>query len=325
MGKNNGTSNPKGDPKKVKDGKVTGKSGSEAKDDTYMDSEYYKEVHDEGTSYFYYDRVLRNKATTVRIYNGPKLILRGIYKDDFHIGIQNQWQTGSSSMLKMIVDTAASFVTGRDAKMGLAMADSMLDFVDQGTDGGWVQGLVNTGKELVKAGESLSNSHIFSADDYFKSFKGTSVTFPTNLTVTLMTDSYEGASDYEDVYDKLKSILSISIGSFESWAGGFVGIQAPPNGFASAFANIGEPIQGAVQVYYGNRNRGGYILDNMVISNLSFVMSKVMVRVSPPPKDANTETKNKDGKFRPLFIDVQVSFEPARMMTLEDINLALGI
>lgn len=272
-------------------------------------------------SVFFYDQMMSTSALTVRVVNGEEVVVRGIYKDDFHIGVQNQWQSGGNSMLKMIVDVAASFITSRDVKLVSAVAEKAAKWAESNNNeamgdlGGAsestsiAQGI---GAMAGKLGE-YANSHIFTADDFFKSFKGSSVTFPINLTVTLITDELRstnsrGSVVSRDVYDDLRKILDITIGEYENpkELAHFVGIQKAPNNFKSTFFNLNTPIEGSVSVIYGDQNEGGYRVDNMLVSSANFLMSKTQVQIAK-------------GVFRPLYIDVQLMLEPGKMMTKDDI------
>lgn len=270
---------------------------------------------------FYYDQILDSQDMTVRIYNnatasdlpslsGSNLVLTGFFKDDFYMGIQNQWQTGGSSMIKMIVDTAASFINSRDVKMWESVGDAAMGMVEKAAGDSAIGRFASGARDLIHQAQGMSNSAIFSADDYFKSFKGSSVVFPTSMSVTLLS-----ADRQHDIFDDLKKLLKVSIGELSTpeIAGftGFVGVQAPPNGFESTFANIGQNIKGTLTVAFGNPNRGGYIVDNLVISNVNYVFSKAKVQLNSL-------------KYRPLYIDVQVMFEPARMMSQKDVERILN-
>lgn len=261
---------------------------------------------------FYYDQMMSNRSNTVRIYKKPVLdpksddvpVIRGIYKDDFTFGVQNQWQSGGSSIIKMVVDTVGDMITGRDSKALLAGAGMVVDMAasaNAGT-GNWIDKAAPEAKKWIEAGEGLANSHIFSADDYFKSFKGSSVTLPTSLQFSLLSDD----SSY-DIFQDISALLDISVGDFETKVLGFVGVQAAPNGFNSNFMSLtkGLMIEGAISIHYGNPEKGGFVINNMVVSNVGFSFSKAKVVVN--------------GKYRPLMVDVQMSIEPARMISRVDL------
>lgn len=267
----------------------------------------------EPTSPFYYDQMMANNSNTVRIYKKPKgsptgqdiEVIRGIYRDDFTFGVQNQWQSGGSSILKMVVDTIGDMITGRDTKAMLKVAGSVVDMAasaNAGT-GNWIEAAAPKAKEWIAKGEGLANSHIFSADDYFKSFKGSQVTLPTSLSFSLLSDN-----DQHDVFDDLSALLDVSVGDFETQVMGFVGVQAAPNGFNSNFMSLkqGLVIEGSIKIVYGNPDKGGFTVTNMIVSNVSFSFSKAKVLVG--------------SKYRPLMVDVQMSVEPARMISRNDLT-----
>ncbi len=64
---------------------------------------------------FFYDKMIDRNANTVRIYKGepnetPIEIVRGFYRDDFHVSIANQWATGDSTMVSGLVNRVAGLV-----------------------------------------------------------------------------------------------------------------------------------------------------------------------------------------------------------------------
>lgn len=261
---------------------------------------------------FLYDDYLDNANTTVRIYNtnnNNDLILRAFYQDDFHISITNQWQTGDSTIIKQLVDSAASVITGRSGKLYTEFANWGLNQINPGSAEG--QRLKEGLQDLVNEASKYQNAHIFSADDFYKTFKGTTVTFPLNLQVQLVSDEMNPT---EDIYDKLRKILSVSIGDYNSGPLGFVGIQHAPNGFKSGTLNLSTDtlLEGTLKVIYGDPNRGGYSLDNMVISNVHATFSKTKVEIRP-------------NVFRPLYIDLQVLLEPGKKFTKVDLERNLGM
>lgn len=274
------------------------------------------------SSPFYYDQMMANASNTIRIYKKPKNspngtpieVIRGIYKDDFSFGVQNQWQSGGGSILKMIVDSVGDMITGRDSKIYEAAASKTLDWIEEGNKGktNWVSRNLPKVRDFVNTASDMSNSHFFSADDYFKSFKGSSVTVPTSLSFTLLSDS----SGY-DVYEDISALLDISIGEFSNIEG-FIGMQAPPNGFQSNFITLDKHtyIEGSVQIHFGNPERNkGFKLENMVVSNVGFSFSKSKVLI----------TKGGRSVYRPLMVDIQMSIEPARMFSREDLKSMLKL
>lgn len=258
---------------------------------------------------FYYDQMMSSESKTVRILkqDGTEVI-RGIFKDEFTFGIQNQWQTGGSSILKMMVDTIGDMVTGRDAKLLGAMAKGAISGIESAFGKSEASTIATT---VVDKFKNLSNSAIFSADDFFKSFKGSTVTMPSSISFSLLSDN----SSY-DIFNDLGSLLNISIGDFDapSYFGGFVGVQSAPNGFKSNFLQFSpdQTIEGSVKIVYGDPKKGGYEINNMIISNVGFSFSKAKVIVG-------------GNKYRPLMVDIQVSIEPARMLTREDIRKSIGV
>lgn len=261
---------------------------------------------------FLYDDYLDNPNTTVRIYNtfnNNDLILKAFYQDDFTISITNQWQTGDSTIVKQLVDAAAGIVTGRSGKMYTEFINWGLDKINPDTQEG--KNLKSGIQSFVNKTQDLQNSHIFSADDFYKTFKGTTVTFPLNLQVQLVSDE---VNPINDIYDKLRKILSVSIGDYKTAALGFVGIQNAPNGFKSGTLNLAKDklLEGTLKVIYGDPSRGGYLLDNMVISNVHATFSKTKVEIRP-------------NVFRPLYIDLQILLEPGKKFTRTNIERNLGM
>lgn len=293
---------------------------------------------------FFYDKMLDLASTTVRIINpkreleggtikGPETIVKAFYRDDFHISITNQWQTGGSSIVKTLVDQASSFITGRVGKMAthymqdyLGKAKSADNIDKDGMD--WVDKTAS----IISDIQGIQNSAFFTADDYFKSFKGTTVTFPTNIQLTLVSDEWNPDKE-NDVFYQLKKLMDVSIGDYSTdGIIGWVGIQSAPNDFRTGGMELKDDVKGTLVVVYGDPERGGYRIDNMVISNLHFTFSKTKVQIGETTNEVeetnpdNTKTKKKvtTGIFRPLYIDIQIMLEPAQKYTKEDVKDTLG-
>lgn len=257
---------------------------------------------------FYADQQLELGEMTVKVISSGgenPWVVRGWLREDFAVGIQNNWNSGDSTIMKQIVDGAAKFITSRDAKTyteiaskGLGMAKGLVSSGSKGhamiTE---LQGMVN------KAG-AYTNSHIFSADDFYKSFKGTNINIPSNITITLITDALD-----RDVYEDVNRLFGASIGEFQSPLSGFVGIQLPPNGFRSTTNNLKDGVQipGTLNMEVGNNEKGGFRLTNLVINSVNLVASTTKVKLS-------------NGQYRPLYIDVSVGLEPARKYTPDDMR-----
>jgi hypothetical protein len=265
---------------------------------------------------FLYDEHLDNPSTTIRVYNtkdNNDLIMKAFYQDDFHMSITNMWSTGEGGMMKGLVDAAAKMVTSRDgrmmADMGKKLLDSSRSTMKEGTAGRRMADNLANGFDTLRRYQHAS---FFSADDFYKTFKGTNVTFPLNFQVTLVSDE---KNPKLDIYDKLRKLLNVSIGDYDTTAGGYVGIQHAPNGFESGGFDLADSsvlMEGTLRVTYGNPREGGYVLNNMLISNIHCTFSKTKVQVG-------------DNTWRPLYIDVQVMLEPGKKFTKDDIANTIGI
>lgn len=265
---------------------------------------------------FLYDEHLDNPATTIRVYNHARnneLVVKAFYQDDFHMSITNQWSTGDSTILKTLVDSAASLVTGRGAQTLQKAAEWGMDWATKGLDAkNKSTGFIGKVNSAINSMGNLVNSKIYTADDFYKTFKGSNVTFPLNLQVTLVSDEM---FPKEDIYDKLRKILNVSIGDYNSTGFGFIGIQNAPNGFRTGGLDLNEEnkiMDGTLKVAYGDPLRGGYTLNNMLISNVHCTFSKTKVQIDP-------------STWRPLYVDVQIMLEPGRKFTQSDIVNSLGI
>ena len=134
------------------------------------------------------------------------------------------------------------------------------------------------------------------------------MTVPTSISFTLLSDN-----NTHDVFTDISALLDISVGKFETAIGGFVGVQAAPNGFNSNFLNLKEGlnIEGSIQIVFGDPELGGFTISNMVVSNIGFSFSKSKVLIGT--------------KYRPLMVDIQMSIEPARMISRSDLTDMLGV
>jgi len=206
---------------------------------------------------FFYDQQLEQASNTVRIRNTGKNkgeeIMRAFFIDDFHLTLSNQWSTGDSTIVKGLVDSAQNFVTSRTGRTVSHYLKKSIDAVtsgmDKSDDGYKLLGNLKGGLETLSG---YQNSTFFTADDFYKTFKGTTVTFPISLSISLVSDSMT-----EDIFDRLKKLLSVSIGDYSTFLT-FIGIQGAPNGFESGGYNITstEEIKGSVNVIYGDPDFG---------------------------------------------------------------------
>jgi len=289
---------------------------------------------------FFYDLMMDRNANTVRIWNkdtdeDANLIVKGFYRDDFHISIANQWSTGDSSMVKSMVDRVAGLVTSRTGKMASHYMrstlenDSVKGLLNAGGSAVGIDNAAGKASNLLNTMSNYQHASYFTADDFYKTFKGTTVTFPSSLQVTLMSDEYlypNGNEDYEtgklirhkkDVFTILKKILDISVGNYgapEVLGNGsaWVGIQQAPNGFRTGGYDLKDILlEGSVRIHYGDPKMGGFVIKNMLVSNVHFTFSKTKVEVGP-------------GMFRPLYIDVTMTLEPAKKFTKEDLIDTIG-
>lgn len=264
---------------------------------------------------FLYDEHLDNPSTTIRVYNTNRsndLIVKAFYIDDFHMSVTNQWSTGDSTIFKQLVDSAASMITGRGLRTASHYASKMVnkftENIKEGEDGYMAKKFITGALDNL---DTYAHASYFTADDFYKSFKGTTVSFPLNLTVTLVSDEM---FPKEDIYQKLNKILDVAVGDYDTIAGGFIGMQKAPNDFKSGGyqLNDDDALQGTLKVAYGDPNRGGFILNHMLISNVHCTFSKTKVQV-----DNNT--------WRPLYIDVQIMLEPGKKFTKQDIKKNIGL
>ena len=264
---------------------------------------------------FLYDEDLNNAATSIRVINKQgsqkETILKAFYQNDFHMSITNQWNTGDSGMISSLINSVGSMINSRDGRLMTELLDKGLKKMGDPGDEEGRRLKENFASGLSKV-RDIQHAHIFSAEQFFKTFKGSTVVFPLNLQVSLLSDEWEPK---EDIFDKLAKIINVSVGDYEApeVLGGFVGIQHAPNGFRSSTFNLSktERLEGSLQVIYGDPELGGFTLDNMLISNVQTTFSKTQVRVR---KDV----------YRPLYIDVQLMLEPGKKFTKSDIATNLG-
>lgn len=268
---------------------------------------------------FLYDEDLDNPATSIRVYNTNEtkdLVLKAFYQQDFNMTITNRWNTGDLSMAGQLVNSVGSMVTSRDGRM-------LTEFMDSG-----LKSMGSTGDEegdrlksnmsgMVNKLQEYQHAHIFSAEEFFKTFKGSNVTFPLNLSVSLLSDEINsgGNKDSSDIFIRLSNIIKVTLGDYLTADPlGFVGIQKAPNGFKSKTFNLAEDanLDGSLVVVFGDPLKGGFTLNNMLMSSVQVTFSKTQVEI-------------RDGVFRPLYIDVQVMLEPGKKFTKTDIEKNLGL
>jgi hypothetical protein len=202
------------------------------------------------------------------------------------------------------------------------MGKDMLDGVGEALGVANMQDTVQSSLNTIR---NYQHSAFFTADDFYKTFKGTTVTFPTSLQLTLMSDEYIYTNSNQtkfnkniyksDVFDYLKRLLDVSVGNYEApetLLNGWVGIQNAPNGFKTGSYDLNKPlIEGSLTIHYGDESKGGFVIKNMLVSNVHFTFSKTKVEIG-------------DNIFRPLYIDVTLTLEPAVKFTKKDIIDVIG-
>lgn len=232
---------------------------------------------------FTYDYLLKSDSHTIRViqdttHKGIKAgteVFRTFYKDEFNIGIANTWNTGDATIVKTLVDTAAQFVTGRSGKLFNSMARSAIDGVlnNAGDMSPKAQGMLSNMRDGLKKISNYQEAAYYTADDFYKSFKGTTVTFPASLTVTLVSDEFNPDID---IYDKVKDIINVSMGDTETLFD-YVGIQLAPNGFKSGDYNLNNVVsEGTLSLIYGDRDK---VISTRTSSNESRVDESLKLKV----------------------------------------------
>lgn len=278
---------------------------------------------------FLYDKMIENPATTIRIYKTinsegsgySELVAKGFFTNDFYVNITNSWGGDDGSMISGALNTAKSFAQqaiSRDAKAVTGVFSSIAKLGSENFDkGGLAQRAFSSADKLLDKVQDLQNSAILTSNDFYKTFKGTQVSFPMSITIELLssqTREMDEQGENSDIYEKLKKILDVSIGEYETELYLF-GIQLPPNGYNSGSEiNLTNPtalIEGSLSAVWGEPGKGGMEVKNLVISSVQLSFSKTKVKIAP-----NT--------YRPLKITVNIMMETAKKFTKPNLLNTLG-
>lgn len=277
---------------------------------------------------FYYDDQLKNKDNTIRLYgNGPNYrgdpIATAIFNEDFEFEIGNSWSdfTGGN-FAEGLFNQVKGF-----APYAKFFADRIneIDFDKYKNKGGWV-GAINKLGNMAK--DQVVNGNINGAIDFLNSalvvqgtrfmyFAGTSIGMSNmGLKYTLMYDPVEGKTikdqleplmeyvigDYKTLSDVAATSKNSDIKSAAGEVGEFIGWQEAPGGFTMDLKNVQNNLKGTLKLEFGNM----FKITNLVIRGCNVSMSRVKVKRS---------REGEDGKSTSLYAEVSLAFQPAGMIT----------
>lgn len=254
-------------------------------------------------SYFYYDRFLEDDSRTIRLIKedaegkNAEVLIKGFLKDIPRINITNNWSDASSSIISSLVDMVGGMTNsaiGRRVAGSIPTIVDELPFLSDGVKAGV--------KSAVKSYERFNNSYVTAVENMVKTYRGTTVNVnASELAIILLNDTIS-----KDAKAEVDKLVLASTGNFDGVWNGIAGIQSPPNGY---YVDYEKALVGKL--------KGTFRLDiGKVMSLTNILVSSIDYGVSPMCcMDAEGKSTNK-----PLYIELVVNFEFARILSPNEIN-----
>jgi hypothetical protein len=289
---------------------------------------YFSKLESPPNPELFYDYQISRKKLTWRLKSGG-VILKGFLDEGdlvFHVshsysGAQDKlgivdtlankgneirdWTQYGENAYKQLDDLARDVEDAMGVGHGLSSAIStgqqtIEDWMTKATDLVLGEGSANKISEKVK--KYAGRGHWFSALEFIKVFRGTSIEFqiPELKTIIL-----SGVNEIK-VNDTINELNDIFIGEVEEFSGMF-GLQDSPNQYLPTFQGLGKDVKfpGTFELELGER----VTLNNLVCTNYQVSISKFNRR-NP---DGSTDSD-------PLYAEVTVSLEPAAYVTKQKLK-----
>ena len=250
-----------------------------------------------------------------------KPIAKAILKDDFVVGIANNWMDFSGGdTINQIWNSLKPF-----APYAKYAAEHLYEMADTGNrmkeEGGFtgvaagiINDVVNTVAPYVDKASDYLNRSLVVQGTRFSYYAGTGTSFGNlQMKYIIFGDWIDG--EFKTVHDQLKDLYPYILGKYVDWdqenkdniLNYFVGWQLPPGGFKADVKNVDIIQQGTLKLKFG----GYYSVPNVVVKDAQLTFSKQMIKNPQPEVGSN--------KISPLYCEVQLTLQPATKYT--DISL----
>jgi len=260
---------------------------------------------------FYYSDLIQNNRYTFRLL-ARKMNDNGTFADNEYVVIARDF----------IRDPLTVNIAHNWGGLGQNLATQFTDFLTgifkqyQETMDAW-----EFYKQFGSTGEysSFAFSQYVSASDFIKTFKGTEVSIPLNLTVKFFARN-KNISVTEQVGNLLKYLIgSESLPAQEELnklgigengmpkylkLANYVREIKAPHGYDSVQASFTELVKGSMHLHYGS----SMAIDNLLLTNVNLMFSK--------------ET---DLWGEPLYAEIVMSLTPARMFSITELKALVNI
>lgn len=256
---------------------------------------------------FFYDRYLEDNGRTIRLYqsdmNGKaKKLITGFLSEIPTITVANEWGNSGTTLVSTIVDAIGGVM---NSSLGIRAAESIENIGNYlPMDKVLGAGSKDEFKGFMSKVKTLQNAHITGIENLIKTYKGTSVTLSgMNLKIVMLNSSLT-----TDIRSELNNLLAVTTGTFDADYSfkGLVGTQLAPNGYTIKYDSALEGIMaGTFILEIGNILK----IPNILVSNVEYKISPVCVM-----------DNNGNSTGEPLFIEVDVSVELARIITPNELS-----
>lgn len=268
---------------------------------------------------FYYDKQIKNKDYTIRLWgNGPsydKHLATAIFNENFEFEVGNNWSNFDGG--NAIENTFNSLKPWAGYLGSVKNVLKGMNFNDSQNDGS-VMRAINKAMRTVQGGVDKVNDYLNKAlvvqGTRFVYFSGTDIQMG-NMMMRFTLFHEESSS----VNDQLGKLMPYVIGDFNVMGEGgtgnivdealsMVGWQDPPGGFEASYKNVDVRLKGTVLLEFGRV----FKIDNLVIKSASISMSK-------------TRAKSRSGVLSPLYADVVLTLQPAGFISKSKLLEYTGI
>lgn len=236
--------------------------------------------------------------------------------EDFQVEINNSWTDfDSGNPIESLWNSAKPYAPMlKRLGTGLKEATKSMGGTKLGST---VADFLNTGAEtigdLADIGSKYLNKALIVQGTRFSYYAGTSTTFGNLAMKYTIFSDWDENGEFITVNDQLNKIYPYSMGTYDKYTGQifgggtadkilgeYIGVQNPPGGFEADTKSVDNCQKGTLRLVIG----GYYSIENLIVRNVSFVMSKAMAK---HPKVA--------GELTPLYADVTITLAPASMYT----------
>lgn len=250
---------------------------------------------------FFFDRALEDNSKTIRLLNKGSILAAGFFGELPSVTMTNNWGGNDGNFITGLIDKVANAAKSSAGRRIISLAEQ----------NEMIKNLV--GQDAINAAKLATNAHVTSIDNLIKQYNGTATSLsldPLNIMAI-----YEGGKYTPLIVDSLNAtdpgasvakLLGYIVGDYQvdgkaSRVSDWIGVQLAPNNYSLDPAKaIKSVVDGTFELEIGNTVK----LKNIVITNVELKKSPQVVKGKSP---------------MPLWMDVVLSFEFARELSVKDV------